>query len=57
GQVIGLTDWGIGSDSGNLNLNFFIPIGDALRVLGLTPPPAAAPLQAAAAPSAPARKR
>ncbi|MDB5497621.1 MAG: hypothetical protein JWP28_1652 [Phenylobacterium sp.] len=57
GQVIGLTDWGIGSDSGNLNLNFFIPIGDALRVLGLTPPPAAARLQAAGAPSASARKR
>jgi serine protease Do len=58
GQVIGITDWGIGSDSGNLNLNFFIPIGDALRALGLTAPPAAAPLQAAAAPPArAARKR
>jgi S1-C subfamily serine protease len=58
GQVIGITDWGIGSDSGNLNLNFFIPIGDALRVLGLTAPPAPAPLQAVAAPPArAARKR
>jgi S1-C subfamily serine protease len=58
GQVIGITDWGIGSDSGNLNLNFFIPIGDALRVLGLTAPPAPVPLQAAAAPPArAARKR
>ena len=58
GQVIGITDWGIGGDSGNLNLNFFIPIGDALRVLGLTAPPAPSPLQAAAAPPArAARKR
>jgi serine protease Do len=58
GQVIGITDWGIGSDSGNLNLNFFIPIGDALRALGLTAAPAAAPVQAAAAPPArAARKR
>jgi serine protease Do len=57
GQVIGITDWGIGSDSGNLNLNFFIPIGDALRVLGLTAPPAAAPLQAAAAPPARAARQ
>ena len=38
GRVIGITDWGIGSDSGNLNLNFFIPIGEALKALALTPP-------------------
>lgn len=52
GQVIGITDWGLGGDTGNLNLNFFIPIGDALKALGLTPAPApAAPsLKAAATP-------
>ena len=52
GQVIGITDWGIGSDSGNLNLNFFIPIGDALRVLGLTAPPAEpSPARSSASPA------
>lgn len=49
GQVIGLTVSGIASNGAPIGLNFFIPIGDALRALGLTAPPAAAPLQAAAA--------
>lgn len=50
GQVLGITDWGLGGDSGNLNLNFFIPIDDALRALALTPAPVESP-QVAAAPA------
>jgi S1-C subfamily serine protease len=36
GAVVGLTMWGIAVEKGS-NLNFFIPIGDALDFLALTP--------------------
>lgn len=49
GAVIGLTDWGIAPNGASANLNFFIPIDDALRVLALEP-------QAMAAASATAPK-
>jgi S1-C subfamily serine protease len=42
GQVVGLTDWGVAPQAGS-TLNFFIPIGDALDFLALTPAPAATP--------------
>lgn len=45
GAVIGLTDWGVAADKGS-TLNFFIPIGDALKALQLTIEPA--PAKAAA---------
>jgi serine protease Do len=37
GQVLGLTAWGIAPNGASANLNFFIPIDDALKVLALTP--------------------
>jgi S1-C subfamily serine protease len=48
GQVLGIAQWGYAPDGVSHNLNFFIPIGDALRVLALTPTPAAGPRGAAA---------
>lgn len=36
GGVIGLTDWGVDPSEGGA-LNFFIPIEDALKALGVTP--------------------
>jgi len=38
GRVIGITDLGLTSNGTPIGLNFFIPIGDALRALSLTPP-------------------
>ena len=43
GRVVAITDWGYSPDGVSHNLNFFIPIEDALRVLGLTPTIASAP--------------
>lgn len=37
GHVVGLTDWGYSPDGVSHNLNFFIPIDDALKALSLTP--------------------
>jgi hypothetical protein len=37
GHVVGLTDWGYAPDGVSHNLNFFIPIGEALKALSLTP--------------------
>jgi serine protease Do len=54
GRVIGLTDWGYAPDGVSHNLNFFIPIDDALTALALTQTAAAEP---AAAPKAPAVRR
>jgi S1-C subfamily serine protease len=48
GQVVAITDWGYAPDGVSHNLNFFIPIEDALKTLALTqvatsePPPAPA---------------
>ncbi len=39
GQVIGITDWGYRPDDVPENINFFIPIGDALDFLNLKPAP------------------
>jgi len=50
GQVLGLTQWGYAPDGVSHNLNFFIPIGDALKALALEPAPVT--VAAAAAPSA-----
>jgi S1-C subfamily serine protease len=36
GHVVGLTDWGYSPDGVSHNLNFFIPIDDALKALALT---------------------
>jgi S1-C subfamily serine protease len=36
GAVVGLTDWGVDPSAGS-SLNFFIPIGDALKALNVTP--------------------
>jgi S1-C subfamily serine protease len=53
GQVLGLTQWTYSPDGVSHNLNFFIPIDDALKVLALE----AAPVAVAAAPvAAPAPK-
>jgi S1-C subfamily serine protease len=49
GRVIAITDWGYAPDGVSHNLNFFIPIGDALKALALTPAPEAAPPAKAAA--------
>lgn len=35
GRVLGITQWGYAPDGVSHNLNFFIPIGDALRVLAV----------------------
>jgi serine protease Do len=44
GQVLGLTQWTYSPDGVGHNLNFFIPIDDALKVLALEPaPPTLAP--------------
>jgi len=51
GRVIAITDWGYVPDGVSHNLNFFIPIDDALKALALTPV-AAAPAKAAASPVA-----
>jgi serine protease Do len=48
GQVLGLTQWTYSPDGVSHNLNFFIPIDDALKVLALE----AAPVAVAAAPVA-----
>lgn len=37
GAVVGITDWGHREDGEPANLNFFIPIGDALDFLNLKP--------------------
>ncbi len=37
GHVLGLTDWGYSPDGVSHNLNFFIPIDEALRALALSP--------------------
>jgi hypothetical protein len=37
GQVIAMTDWGYAPDGVSHNLNFFIPIGEALKALALEP--------------------
>jgi len=50
GRVIGLTDLGQIVNGAPIGLNFFIPIDDALRVLGLVAPAETAVRQAAAAP-------
>jgi S1-C subfamily serine protease len=47
GRVVAITDWGYAPDGVSHNLNFFIPIDDALKALALTP--AAAPPAATAA--------
>jgi S1-C subfamily serine protease len=57
GRVIGITDWGYSPDGVSHNLNFFIPIDDALRVLALSPVPAVDPRPAAAPHRPAARKR
>ncbi|HSV02076.1 MAG TPA: trypsin-like peptidase domain-containing protein, partial [Phenylobacterium sp.] len=36
GRVLAITDWGYAPDGVSHNLNFFIPIDDALRALALT---------------------
>jgi serine protease Do len=46
GQVIAITEWGYAPDGVSHNLNFFIPIEDALKALTITatqPPPPARP--------------
>src|SRR6185437_11851939 len=52
GRVIGLTESGLAPDGSPIGINFFIPIGDALRALALTLPAAtgAAKAEVAAAP-------
>jgi S1-C subfamily serine protease len=57
GRVIGLTVSGQIADNIPIGLNFFIPIDDALHVLGLTPPPEAPVKQAAAVSPAGVAKR
>ncbi len=57
GQVIGLSVSGMMVNGAPLNLNFFIPIEDALRALALTPAPADSPQVAAAPPKAPAARK
>jgi serine protease Do len=37
GALLGLTDWGVAPNGVSANLNFFIPIEDALRALALKP--------------------
>jgi S1-C subfamily serine protease len=37
GQVVAITDWGYSPDGVSHNLNFFIPIDEALRALALKP--------------------
>jgi S1-C subfamily serine protease len=37
GAVVGITDWGHREEGEPANLNFFIPIGDALDFLNLKP--------------------
>lgn len=41
GRVVAITDWGYSPDGVSHNLNFFIPIGDALRALSLSAAPEA----------------
>jgi S1-C subfamily serine protease len=48
GRVLALTDWGYAPDGVSHNLNFFIPIDDALRALGLSPAAEPPPQKAAA---------
>lgn len=48
GRVVAITDWGYAPDGVSHNLNFFIPIDDALKALALSPV-AAPPAKAAAA--------
>jgi S1-C subfamily serine protease len=55
GQVVAITDWGYAPDGVSHDLNFFIPIDDALKTLALTPV-AAAPVTAAPATIKPAAK-
>jgi S1-C subfamily serine protease len=43
GRVIAITDWGYAPDGVSHNLNFFIPIDDALKALALTPAAVAEP--------------
>jgi serine protease Do len=57
GRVIGLTDLGHIENGQPVGLNFFIPIDDALRVLGLTAPAAPVVQQAATTPPAGATKK
>lgn len=56
GQVIAITDWGYAPDGVSHNLNFFIPIDDALRILALTPVAPAPPPTAAPSPTKPLAK-
>ena len=42
GAIVGLTDWGVDPAAGS-SLNFFIPIEDALKALGIAPTVAPAP--------------
>jgi serine protease Do len=37
GAIVGITAWGVEPNGASANLNFFIPIEDALTVLALTP--------------------
>lgn len=57
GRVLGIAQWVYAPDGVSHNLNFFIPIDDALRALSLTAAPAPAPLHAAAAPPGRAAKK
>jgi S1-C subfamily serine protease len=52
GEVVGLTDIGLQPNGAPAGLNFFVPIRDALDVLGLelTPTQAASAAQAGATP-------
>jgi serine protease Do len=49
GNVLAITDWGYAPDGVSHNLNFFIPIDEALTALGLTPARAAPAATAALA--------
>lgn len=48
GEILGLTAWGVAPNGASANINFFIPIDDALRALALQPT-----VGAASAPTAP----
>lgn len=57
GYVVGLTDITYNPDGISHNINFFIPIEEALKVLAVTPAPADSPQVAAAPPKAPAARK
>jgi hypothetical protein len=57
GRVVAITDWGYAPDGVSHNLNFFIPIDDALKALALTPAAAPAPPPAKAEAAKPLKRK